>query len=187
VTDTSEAPAPTDATDTTEPADTTDAADTTDVADTTEAGATTDAAAATTTGATTRTTAPGASEGTPTSEPTNDTAADSLPESSLPEPPEYDLTIPAICEMDVGVALTFQSADVACLEVRLAQVIIGPVPFDVDDLFDESTDLAVRQFQEANDLLVDGIVGPDTGRLLGIWPEGATEVTSTSTTTTTSG
>jgi murein L,D-transpeptidase YcbB/YkuD len=113
---------------------------------------------------------------------TEDTTEGSAPESTLPEPPEYDLTVPAVCEMEIGVAVTHQNVSVACLEVRLAQVIVGPVPFDVDDLFDEETDLAVRQFQEAQGLLVDGIVGPDTARALDIWPVPLGQTATTTTT-----
>ena len=57
------------------------------------------------------------------------------------------------------------------------------MPFDVDDLFDEDTDLAVRQFQEASGLLVDGIVGPDTARALDIWPVPLGQTATTTTTT----
>jgi peptidoglycan hydrolase-like protein with peptidoglycan-binding domain len=60
--------------------------------------------------------------------------------------------------------------DVECIEQRLDEVTDGPIIFEVDELFDESTEQAVRWFQEANDLVVDGVVGPQTAQLLGIWP-----------------
>ena len=122
-----------------------------------------------------------------TTEAPGSTTAESVPETTLPEPPEYDLTLPALCEMEIGVAIQHQNESVACLEVRLAQVIVGPAAFDVDDLFDEDTDIAVRQFQRANGVLDDGIVGPVTASLLGIWPAGGVAPTTTTTTTTTAG
>ena len=57
-----------------------------------------------------------------------------------------------------------------CIERRLAQVTVGPINFEIDELFDENTEQAVRWFQESNGLIVDGIVGEQTGVALGIWP-----------------
>ena len=104
------------------------------------------------------------------SDPSSSDPDGSEPEVSLPESPEYDLTSAASCELSAGVAVTFQGEDVLCLELRLAQVIVGPAPFDIDDLFEEDTELAVRQFQAANDLVIDGLVGQETATVLGIWP-----------------
>ncbi len=58
------------------------------------------------------------------------------------------------------------SSDVRCLESRLIRLgyrLVGP-----DTSFGSSTDRAVRAFQKANLLAVDGIVGPRTSAALGI-------------------
>jgi peptidoglycan hydrolase-like protein with peptidoglycan-binding domain len=60
--------------------------------------------------------------------------------------------------------------DVLCIEERLEQVTVGPINFEVDEVFDEDTEQAVRWFQEFHELVVDGIVGPQTAQTLGIWP-----------------
>ena len=52
---------------------------------------------------------------------------------------------------------------------RLNEVTVGGEQFAADGAFGEQTEEAVREFQEANDLGVDGVVGPATGELLGIW------------------
>ena len=56
-----------------------------------------------------------------------------------------------------------------CLQERLNEVTVGGDDPAVDGAFGEQTEQAVRAFQEANELGVDGIVGPATGELLGIW------------------
>ena len=56
-----------------------------------------------------------------------------------------------------------------CLQERLNEVTVGGDDPGVDGAFGEQTEQAVRAFQEANELGVDGIVGPATGELLGIW------------------
>ena len=59
---------------------------------------------------------------------------------------------------------------VECLQERLNEITVGGQQFAVDGAFGEQTEAAVRAFQQANELAVDGIVGPATGELLGIWP-----------------
>ena len=113
------------------------------------------------------------------SAPASSEPGSSVPESSTPgstEPidptaPRYELTLPATCEMRGGAKLGSSGSDVRCLEERLDQVSRGgALRFQVDSVFDEDTEAAVRQFQEVNGLTVDGIAGPETNTLLGIWP-----------------
>jgi hypothetical protein len=91
------------------------------------------------------------------------------PDSSVAEGPTYNLGLRARCQMQEAAQLGDSGSDVACLEQRLEQVTTSGVTFEVDDVFDEETDAAVREFQEANDLVVDGIVGAETAQLLSIW------------------
>ena len=58
---------------------------------------------------------------------------------------------------------------VQCLQERLNEVTVGGDQYAVDGVFGEQTEAAVRAFQEANEHIADGIVGPATGQLLGIW------------------
>ena len=103
----------------------------------------------------------------------------SVPESSTPgstEPidptaPRYELTLPVTCQMSGGAKLGSSGSDVRCLEERLDQVSRGgALRFQVDSVFGEDTEAAIRQFQEINGLTVDGIAGPETNTLLAIWP-----------------
>ena len=62
-----------------------------------------------------------------------------------------------------GAKLGSSGSDVRCLEERLDQVSRGgALRFQVDSVFGEDTEAAVRQFQEVNGLTVDGIAGPET-------------------------
>jgi hypothetical protein len=108
-------------------------------------------------------------EATESTSAAGETTASSVPDTSEPEEPTYNLGLRAECRIDEMVQLGDTGPNVECLEQRLDQVTTGGVQFDVDDEFDEDTDEAVRQLQERNDLLVDGIVGPETGQLLSIW------------------
>lgn len=56
-----------------------------------------------------------------------------------------------------------------CLQQRLSDVAVGGDPIIVDGQFGPATDAAVRQFQSAHGLTVDGIVGSQTAERLGIW------------------
>ncbi len=59
---------------------------------------------------------------------------------------------------------------VRCLQSRLAA--LGHAPGPVDSVFGSMTRAAVIRFQRARGLIVDGVVGPQTGRALGIWSSG---------------
>jgi N-acetylmuramoyl-L-alanine amidase len=65
-----------------------------------------------------------------------------------------------------------RGAAVAEIRARLSMVGIGPGPSGTtrdsyeDALFDREVDAAVREFQQANGLTVDGVVGPQTWQLL---------------------
>ncbi len=50
------------------------------------------------------------------------------------------------------------------------QITDDALDLEVDRVFDETTDAAVRAFQEFFGLNVDGIVGRETASKLGIWP-----------------
>ena len=82
----------------------------------------------------------------------------------------YDLSSSATsCEMHAAVRLGSGGADVRCLQQRLSDVTQGAAPIVVDGQFGLATDAAVREFQAANGLVVDGIAGAQTAALLGIW------------------
>ncbi|MGH9137838.1 MAG: peptidoglycan-binding domain-containing protein [Acidimicrobiales bacterium] len=112
---------------------------------------------------------PDDSESPETTESPEDATATSAAATSEPEEPTYNLGLRAECQIDDVVQLGDTGPNVECLEQRLDQVTTGGVHFEVDDEFDDDTDAAIRQLQEANDLMVDGIVGPETGQLLSIW------------------
>ena len=79
-------------------------------------------------------------------------------------------TIPADCELSVRFELGVVDPQVECLESRLAAA--GVFAGAPDDVFDEETDAAVRAFQSAEALTVDGVAGPVTAGLLGNWTGG---------------
>jgi murein L,D-transpeptidase YcbB/YkuD len=87
---------------------------------------------------------------------------------------EYDLSSEPTCSMAAPVELGSTGEDVRCLQERLQQVRSGGDPIAVDGEFGPATDQAVRQFQDANDLVVDGVVGAQTAELLGVWAPTAT-------------
>jgi hypothetical protein len=59
-----------------------------------------------------------------------------------------------------------RGADVVILQERLAAV---GLPVTVDGVYGQETTDAVMAFQEREQLMIDGVVGPETGEALGIW------------------
>ena len=90
-------------------------------------------------------------------------------ESSPPGTVVYDLDSEATCEIGQPLRRGDAGPQVQCLQERLNEVTVGGADYVVDGAFGEQTEDAVRAFQAANELGVDGIVGPATGELLGIW------------------
>ena len=72
------------------------------------------------------------------------------------------------CTLSLRLELGDTDPEVACLESQLiaAGALSEVAP---DEVFDEATDDAVRTFQAANGLVVDGTVGPQTATQLGSW------------------
>ncbi len=72
------------------------------------------------------------------------------------------------CALSVRLELGDTHPEVECLESQLiaAGALSGVAP---DEVFDDATDGAVRTFQRANQVIVDGVVGPQTATLLGSW------------------
>ena len=92
-------------------------------------------------------------------------------ESSPPGTVEYDLSIDPTCTIGQTLRRGDTGPQVECLQERLNEITVGGTSFAVDGAFGEQTEEAVRAFQAAQQLGVDGIVGPTTGGALGIWPE----------------
>jgi len=143
---------------------------------TTDAPATTEASAETTTVETTEAESADpattvAAEGTDPPEETDPQAVDgtTATDSSPPGTVVYDLDSEASCEIGQTLRRGDAGPQVQCLQERLNEVTVGGEQFAADGAFGEQTEEAVREFQEANDLGVDGVVGPATGELLGIW------------------
>ncbi len=72
------------------------------------------------------------------------------------------------CTLSIRLELDDIDPQVACLESQLiaAGALSEVAP---DEMFDETTGAAVRKFQDANGLEVDGVVGPETATRLGLW------------------
>jgi peptidoglycan hydrolase-like protein with peptidoglycan-binding domain len=77
----------------------------------------------------------------------------------------------ATCSIDQALKPGATGEQVACLDAQLTAVGFAAA---ADSSFDATTDAAVRAFQTANSLYVDGIVGRRTAEALGIWagPDG---------------
>lgn len=115
------------------------------------------------------TTAPAAA--TPTAARAAETMTTLIASTAAPSTsaPRYDLTTNANCAMRAAARLGSSGDDVRCLQQRLDGVTSGASPMAVDGQFGPATDAAVRAFQRANGLTVDGIVGAQTAERLGIW------------------
>ncbi len=81
----------------------------------------------------------------------------------------YDLAVPADCVIRRPVQLGSSGEDVVCLQTRLSEVTPGGGDLGADGDFGPATDAAVREFQAAQGLVVDGIVGAQTAELLAVW------------------
>jgi hypothetical protein len=73
-----------------------------------------------------------------------------LPCEEIAPPEIYELDSGATCEVGGGAGVNMSGPDVLCIETRLDQVTVGPINFEVDQLFDEHTEIAVMWFQAAN-------------------------------------
>ena len=78
----------------------------------------------------------------------------------------YDLSSDPSCAMHAAARLGSSGDDVRCLQQRLAAVTGGGQPIVDDGQFGPATDAAVRQFQAAHGLVVDGVAGAQTAELL---------------------
>lgn len=104
----------------------------------------------------------------PTSVVVTITARAVAPSTTLPAV-SYDLTLPPTCSMGAPAEFGASGEDVRCLQERLQQISSGGAPIAPDGQFGPATEQAVRNFQQLNGLLVDGIAGPRTAELLGVW------------------
>lgn len=92
--------------------------------------------------------------------PTDIVDGDQATTSTMAPPVTADCTITTV--LKVGAS----GPEVQCLE---AQLTAAGYTTTVDTTFDDSTDTAVRAYQQAQSLLVDGIVGRQTAQAMGIW------------------
>jgi peptidoglycan hydrolase-like protein with peptidoglycan-binding domain len=102
---------------------------------------------------------------------TDEADADVEESTTTVAPPAADCTV--VGTMKVGAT----GDEVACLQAQLAKV--GFAVSSPSGTFDDATDQAVRSFQTAKSLEVDGIAGRQTAQALGIWsgPTGPTPAT----------
>ena len=83
-------------------------------------------------------------------------------------PPATTAAPVTACTIRSTLRLGAANPDVICLQNAL--IAAGWLKTRATGTFDTPTDTAVRAAQTANGLTVDGIVGPQTGRALRIWP-----------------
>jgi LPXTG-site transpeptidase (sortase) family protein len=88
-------------------------------------------------------------------------------------PVAYDLSPVPPCQMHQAVSLGSSGEDVRCLQQRLQQVVVSGDEMIVDGQFGPATETAVREFQAAHDLVVDGVAGAQTAELLNVWDPAA--------------
>lgn len=88
--------------------------------------------------------------------------------SSTTAPPASAAPVETDCALSMRLEIGMRDPEVACLEAHLVAngVMSGATP---DSAFDAVTEAAVEAFQTANALVVDGVVGPQTAKLLGAW------------------
>jgi hypothetical protein len=75
----------------------------------------------------------------------------------------------AITAISSPVSLGSTGTDVAVVQQALVD---AGYEVPVNGVFDEQTEQAVREFQAAEGLTIDGIVGPQTATQLGVWDTG---------------
>lgn len=97
---------------------------------------------------------------------TNDTTAVVLTTLPTTTAPTVRLAAPD-CTMDEPIQLGSNSDDVRCLQQAL--IALEYLPGSASGEFDQATDAAVREYQAALGLSVDGVVGPVTAESLDIW------------------
>lgn len=99
----------------------------------------------------------------------------------------------ATCEVDQALVSGSAGDGVECLQTQLNAAMTSGAELTVDGAFGPATDRAVREFQTALSLAVDGVAGPQTLEALGIdaEPSGSTTTSAsagaTSSTSTTVG
>lgn len=93
------------------------------------------------------------------------------PTTAPPTTVVFDLRPVPTCSVSRAVRPGSSGDDVRCVQTRLRQITPGGTGADPDGRFGPGTETAVRQFQLAHGLGVDGVVGASTARLLGIWDE----------------
>lgn len=95
----------------------------------------------------------------------------SQPGTSAPVSPVSPVSVAADCTVAATVQLGASGDAVACLESKLMAAGLLQA---VDTVFDAATDQAVRAYQTAQGLEVDGIFGRKSAQAMGIWsgPDG---------------
>jgi peptidoglycan hydrolase-like protein with peptidoglycan-binding domain len=104
------------------------------------------------------------------SDPADELAGEVAVAATVPvttSPPTTAVVVDADCVLSQPLRLGVVHEEVVCLESRL--VAAGVLDVTPDDVFDASTDAAVRTVEARNGLLDDGVVGPATARAIGTW------------------
>lgn len=107
-----------------------------------------------------------------------DTAVEDAAGEALPDLVEPKAELTDDCEIpDKTMSQESESVDVQCLQQALQRE--GFYNGELTGQLDQATTSAVTEFQEENDLFVDGVPGRETGMALDIWPEEKLEVVRT--------